>query len=100
MHVDCAGDGPGSVVAARHRRAKNRDDRIADEIDNGGLMRRENLGHHAEVDVYQRDNILWVQGLGDRRETAQIRENQGDEPLLAARRRFLARLKQHLDDLI
>jgi hypothetical protein len=22
LHVDCAGDGPGSVVAARHRRAK------------------------------------------------------------------------------
>ena len=83
--------GPLGVVLVRHRRAPHRHDRIADELLDHAAVAPDQAATGLEVPGQEVANLLRVAGLGERRESDEVREHDRDEPPLRGRTR------EHLD---
>src|SRR5439155_5762016 len=85
-HSQAAARGAARAIVERNRRAEDRADPVADELVERPLVAKDLVDHLAEVFVEKSDDILRGQRLRDRREAADVGEENGRFFLAAAER--------------
>jgi hypothetical protein len=100
LHLEGAGDGALGVVGVGDRGAEQGEDRVAEELVDRAAVAVDHLGHRAEVDVEDRHDLLRAEALAQRREAAQVGQQDGDLAALAAELQRLGRGEQGVDHVV